>query len=84
MRLNKCRLETGLVLFRRPRIAALKAATRQDLSGILLHVDDFTAFVEPALGTDAVLHARLLTIRTDDGLRCPQRIVRPAFTAARF
>lgn len=47
-------------------------------------MDDFAALVETALGTDTMLHAGLLTIWTDDRLRCPQGIVCPPLTAARF
>jgi hypothetical protein len=50
----------------------------------LFHVHDFTAFVVAALGADAMLHARLLTVRAQHGLRRAHRIVRPAFSAAGF
>jgi hypothetical protein len=45
---------------------------------------DFTAFVEAALGADPMLHARLLTVGAQHGLRRAHRIVRPALAAARF
>jgi hypothetical protein len=50
-------------------------------SGSLFYVNYFAPFVEPAFRTDAVLHARLLTVRTGDRLWYPQGIVRPAFPA---
>jgi hypothetical protein len=52
--------------------------------GSLFHVHDFTAFVVTALGADAMLHARLLTVRAQNGLRRAHRVVRPALAAARF
>ena len=66
------------------RTCAASKRLLYNLSGILFHLDDFTTLVVTALGTDAMLHARLLTIWTDDGLRCPQGIVRPPLTAPRF
>jgi hypothetical protein len=50
----------------------------------LFHLHDFTAFVVTALGADAMLHARLLTVGAQHGLRRAHRIVRPALAAARF
>jgi hypothetical protein len=45
---------------------------------------DFAPFVIAALRAYAMLHARLLTIRTDDGLGDAQRIMSAAFAATRF
>jgi len=56
----------------------------QEALGSLFHVHDFTAFVVTALGAHTMLHARLLTVRANDGLRRAHRIVRPALAAARF
>ncbi|HSQ23885.1 MAG TPA: hypothetical protein VLN44_05735 [Pyrinomonadaceae bacterium] len=51
------------------------------LSGVLVHLNDFTTFVVAALGTDAMLHAWLLTVWTHCSLRHAQRIMRSAFAA---
>src|SRR5205814_4845427 len=53
-------------------------------SGVLVHLNDFPAFVVSALGAHAMLHPRLLTVGTGHGLRYAQRIVRATFTAAGF
>ena len=50
-------------------------------SGSLFYVNYFAPFVEAAFRTDAVLHARFLTVRTGDGLWYPQGIVCPALPA---
>jgi hypothetical protein len=47
-------------------------------------VHDFAAFVVAALWADAMLHARLLTIRAQHGLRRAHRIVRPTLATARL
>ena len=44
----------------------------------------FAVFVVATLRTDAVLQTRFLTIRTEGGLRCEQRIVRATLAAASF
>jgi hypothetical protein len=67
-----------------PHKCGFLTATRRNLSGVLLYLNDLAALIETALGTDAMLHPRLLTIWTGDCLRRPQRIVRPPLTAARF
>jgi hypothetical protein len=56
----------------------------QDGLGSLVHVDNFTAFVETALRANAMLHARLLAIRANRSLRRLQGIVGAALTAACF
>ena len=47
-------------------------------------LDDFAALVVATLGTDAMLHAWLLTVWTGHGLWHPQGIVCSAFAATRF
>jgi hypothetical protein len=50
-------------------------------SGGLFDVHDFASLIVTAFRADPVLHAWFLTIWTSNGLRGPQRIVRPALTA---
>jgi len=50
----------------------------------LFYLNDLAAFVMAALGTDAVLHPRLLAVWTNNSLRRSQRIVRATFAAACF
>ena len=64
-------------------MAASKRPQPGSLGG-LIDLNDFAAFVIAALRTHAMLHARLLTVRAEDSLRDAQRVVRPAFAAARF
>jgi hypothetical protein len=47
-------------------------------------MDNFTAFIETAFRTNAMLHARLLAIRADNRLRRLQCIVGATFAAACF
>jgi hypothetical protein len=70
--------ETGLIL-------RLISQRKYCVCGLgLFHLHYFAILVIPTLGTNAMLQARLLTIWTEGGLRCPQGIVRPTFSAASF
>ena len=61
------------------------AATKSGLALLArFYLNDLAAFIMTALGTDAVLHSRLLAVWTDDGLRDAQRIMRPTLAAARL
>ena len=61
------------------------AATKSGLALLaLFYLNDLAALVMAALGTDAVLHPRLLAVWTHDSLRHAQRIMRPTFAAACF
>jgi hypothetical protein len=67
-----------------PSSVMFESARCELSSSILFDMNDFAAFVETALGTHAMLHARLLTIRTRNGLWKPQRIMSAAFAPACF
>jgi hypothetical protein len=76
------RLEAGLVL---PHRRTSTASKRLDsLSGVLIYLNNFATFVISTLGAHAMLHARLLAVRTNHRLRNAQRIVRSALAAPRF
>jgi hypothetical protein len=74
---NDLSRQTGLIL----RLISQERTNRR--LGFF-HLHHFAALVIPALGTDAMLQTRLLTIRTEGCLRNPQGIMRPAFPAASF
>jgi hypothetical protein len=56
----------------------------QSVLSSLIHVNDFAPFIKTAFRADAMLHARLLTVRAQDGLRHAQRIMRATFAATCF
>ena len=61
------------------------AATKSGLALLaLFYLNDLAALVMAALGTDAVLHPRLLAVWTHDSLRRAQCVMRPMFAAACF
>jgi len=78
----KSRLEAGLVLPNN-RTTAVSKRLKASSSG-LVDLNNFAAFIEAAFRANAMWHARLLAIWTDDSLRRAQRVVGAALAAACF